>query len=180
MRETEGKVKKKTLGAPVRIQEAVCEGLCLDELSLPPCFSKLSLHPADVWLICSGGLLVAKTGYGAVEIRNSRDQNCQHGFQWFIFSMLSTAWYSLTVFLFFFSLKEGPAVRQLAMEAKYCAYTDYFGGINKFSVTVHRELLSHYRIRKQLLCNFCAALMALMWKIEVTSHLVGYGLLDLF
>lgn len=63
-----------------------------------PVVEKQSLHPADGWLICTGGLLVAKTGYGVVEISNSRDQNCQHGFQRFIFSMLSTAWYSLPVF----------------------------------------------------------------------------------
>lgn len=63
-----------------------------------PVMEKRSVHPADGWLICTGGLLVAKTGYGVVEIRNSRDQNCQHGFQRFIFSMLSAAWYSLPVF----------------------------------------------------------------------------------
>lgn len=77
---------------------------------------KQSPHPADGWLICTGGLLVAKTGYGVVEIRNSRDQNCQHGFQGFIFSMLSTAWYSLTVI--FFAAKKHPTVHQLAMEPR--------------------------------------------------------------
>lgn len=56
---------------------------------------KQSLHPADGWLICYGGLLVAKTSYGASEISSSGVQNCQHGFQRFIFSMLCTAWYSL-------------------------------------------------------------------------------------
>lgn len=56
------------------------------------------MHPTDGWLICTGGLLVAKAGYGVVKIANSRDQNSQHGFQWFIFSMLSTAWYRLTDF----------------------------------------------------------------------------------
>lgn len=45
--------------------------------------------------------MVAKTGYGVVEIGNSRDQNSQHEFQRFIFSMLSAAWYSLTDFFFF-------------------------------------------------------------------------------
>lgn len=68
-------------------------------LYLFPDMEKQSLHPADDWLICTGGLSVAKTGYGVVKIRNSRDQNCQHGFQRFIFSMLSAACYSLTFFL---------------------------------------------------------------------------------
>lgn len=83
-----------------------------------PVMEKQSLHPADGWLICTGGLLVAKTGYGVVEIRNSRDQNCQHGFQRFIFSMLSTAWYSLTVF-FSLAAKKHPTAHQLTMEPKW-------------------------------------------------------------
>jgi len=65
-----------------------------------------SLHPADGWLICTGGLLVAKSGYGAGEIRSSRVQNCQHGFQRFIFSMLSTAWHSLAA-------KKQPTIHKL-------------------------------------------------------------------
>lgn len=70
-------------------------------LYLVPDAEEQSLHPANGWLICTGGLLVARTGYGVVEIRNSRDQNCQHGFRRFIFSMLSAAWNSLTLFFFF-------------------------------------------------------------------------------
>lgn len=57
---------------------------------------KATRHPADGWLICTEGLLDANTGDGVVEINNSRDQNSQHGFQRFIFSMLSTAWCSPT------------------------------------------------------------------------------------
>lgn len=60
----------------------------------PP--KKLLRHPAGGWLICTEGLLDANTGDGVVEINNSRDQNSQHGFQRFIFSMLSTAWCSPT------------------------------------------------------------------------------------
>lgn len=55
---------------------------------------KATRHPAGGWLICTEGLLDANTGDGVVEINNSRDQNSQHGFQRFIFSMLSTAWCS--------------------------------------------------------------------------------------
>lgn len=57
---------------------------------------KATRHPAGGWLICTEGLLDANTGDGVVEINNSRDQNSQHGFQRFIFSMLSTAWCSPT------------------------------------------------------------------------------------
>lgn len=67
---------------------------------------KQSLHPADGWLICYGGLLVAKTSYGAGEISSSGVQNCQHGFQRFIFSMLCAAWYSLAANM-------QPSVQQL-------------------------------------------------------------------
>ncbi len=78
----------------LEVRETDYRGLSLENWSflyLFPVMEKQSLHPADGWLICTGGLLDAKTGYGVVEIRNSRDQNCQHGFQRFIFSMLSTA-----------------------------------------------------------------------------------------
>lgn len=85
---------------------------------------KLSLHPAGGWLIYTGGLLVAKTGYGVVEIGNSRDQNSQHEFQRFIFSMLSTAWYSLTDF--FFCCQEHPRVHQVTRQPKCSDSPDGF------------------------------------------------------
>lgn len=113
---------KKQLGGH---QDTVYEGQSKPNTSsiLFPVKVKLSLHPADGWLICTGGLLVAKTGYGAVKIRNSGDQNSQHGFQRIIFSMLSTAWYSLTDF---FCCQEHPRVHQLTTEPKCCDISDIF------------------------------------------------------
>lgn len=112
-------------------------------LYLFPVMEKQSLHPADGWLICTGGLLVAKTGYGVVEIRNSRDQNCQHGFQRFIFSMLSTAWYSLTVF---FDAKKHPTVHQFTMEPKcsehFWELTHFLSDWDRMTSSMHTE--NHY------------------------------------
>lgn len=65
-------------------------------LYLLPHMEKQLLLPAADELICSGGLLVAKLGYGAGEIRSSGVQNCQHGLQMFISAMLCATWYSLT------------------------------------------------------------------------------------
>lgn len=129
-----GEKGKKQLGASAGHQETVYEGLCPSKPNpssiLFPVKVKLSLHPADGWLICTGGLLVAKTGYGAVKIRNSGDQNSQHGFQRIIFSMLSTAWYSLTDF---FCCQEHPRVHQLTTEPKCCNISDIFSQFQEFS-----------------------------------------------
>lgn len=82
--------------------EEVQQGLGVDKRSFPLFFrviGKQFVHPADGWLICDGGLSVAKTSYGTGKIGNSGDQNCQHEFLRFIFSMLSTAWYFFSFFL---------------------------------------------------------------------------------
>lgn len=111
-------------------------------LYLVPDAEEQSLHPANGWLICTGGLLVARTGYGVVEIRNSRDQNCQHGFRRFIFSMLSAAWNSLTLFFCFFAAKKHPTEDQLAMEPE-CSLR-CISRINRFSFLASCTMRKHY------------------------------------
>lgn len=108
-------------------------------LYLFPVTEKQSLHPADGWLICTGGLLVAKTGYGVVEIRNSRDQNCQHGFQRFIFSMLSAAW-------LFFRCQKHPTVHKLTVKPKcpdaFSEQTSFLGtGVEWFALCTQRTII---------------------------------------